>query len=132
MVVLRTFRGGAPSEGDGQRALFEWARASEGRYPELALLHAVPNGGLRHIATAARMKAEGAKAGVPDICLPVARGPWHGLYVEMKTATGRLSEAQKRWLSALAKEGYRAEVARGFDEARELILDYLRWGAVKC
>ena len=132
MIAIRTFKGAARSESDEQRALFEWARMAAGKWPELALMHHVPNGGKRHKATAARLKAEGLRAGVPDICLPVARGPWHGLYIELKAGGGRLSEAQKWWLSALAKEGYRAEAARGFDEARDLVLDYLRWGAVRC
>ena len=58
------------SEHDEQVLIFKWARLSEGRWPELALLFAIPNGGHRHKAVAAKLKAEGVRAGVPD------RGRW--------------------------------------------------------
>ena len=67
------------SEHAEQVALFKWAEFAAARWPELTLMHAIPNGGHRNKITAARLKAEGVRAGVPDICLPVARGGWHGL-----------------------------------------------------
>ena len=114
------------SEHSEQVALFRWAQFALGRYPELQLLHAIPNGGHRHIVVAARMKAEGVKAGVPDICLPVPRGGFFGLYIEMKTRTGKLSPDQGWWLAALQGMGYRAAMCRSFDEARQLIEEYLK------
>lgn len=63
-----------PTESVEQISLFRWANYSRGRYPELALLHHIPNGGTRSKSEAGRFRAEGVKAGVPDICLPVARG----------------------------------------------------------
>lgn len=53
-------------------------------HPELQLLYHVPNEGKRTWRTGARLKSEGLKPGVPDLCLPVARGKYHGLYVELK------------------------------------------------
>ena len=114
------------SEHDEQVALFRWARLAEGRYPELALLHAIPNGGARHIAVARKLKAEGVKSGVPDICLPVARGGYHGLYVELKHGSNKPTPEQQAWLERLTAEGYCAEVAWEFEGARELIEAYLR------
>jgi len=108
-----------------QAALFSWAEFARDRHPELALLFAIPNGGHRHRAVAARMKAEGVKRGVPDICLPVPRGPWHGLYIELKTDAGRVSREQRRWIGLLTLQGYRAEVCRGWQQARQLIENYL-------
>jgi hypothetical protein len=75
----------------------------ESKYPALRMLHAIPNGGHRHKATAARLKAAGVKAGVPDICLPVARGDWHGLYIELKVGKNKLTEAQRRWKDDLIR-----------------------------
>ena len=89
------------SEHDEQVALFQWAKLNEDRYPELAMLYANPLGGKRPRRTAARMKAEGAKAGVPDITLPVARCGFHGMYIEMKFGKGRLTSAQDWWLDQL-------------------------------
>ena len=118
----------AESEHKEQVALFRWAEFAAARRPELRLLHAIPNGGHRHKAVAARMKAEGVRRGVPDICLPVARGPYHGLYIEMKTRRGRTSADQERWIAALRAQGYRAEVCRDWSEAREAIEQHLNGG----
>ena len=108
-----------------QAALFEWARYAGGRYPELALLFAVPNGGRRDAVTGARLKAEGVKAGVPDIILPVARGGYHGLFIELKAGKNTATAEQRGWLAALAAQGYRAAVCRGAAEAMALLEEYL-------
>ena len=112
------------TEHDIQRTFFTWAEYQSGSIPELKLLHAIPNGGHRHKATAGKLKAEGVKAGVPDVCLPVARGGFHGCYLEFKTKKGRPTEAQLEWLEALAEQGYYTAIVRSFDEATELIKDY--------
>lgn len=72
-----------PTESVEQQCLFRWAAFQSGRFPELALLYHVPNGGSRKKAEAGRFRAEGVKAGVPDLCLPVARGGFHGLYIRV-------------------------------------------------
>jgi hypothetical protein len=82
-------------------------------------------------AALATLKRQGVKPGVPDICLPVPRRHWHGLWLELKTpksATSRagvVSADQKAWLSHLAVNDYRAEVCWGWEAARATILDYL-------
>ena len=73
-----------PSESVEQQRLFQWARMASGGRPELKMLYHIPNEGKRSRATGARLVAEGLKRGVPDICLPVARGGCHGLYIELK------------------------------------------------
>lgn len=116
-----------PTEHVEQALLFKWAAFSLGKYPELDLMFAIPNGGYRHYRTAADLKAEGVKSGVPDIMLPVARGGYHGLFVEMKRATGgRISETQLECIAALNKNGYLAVVCKGFEQARDTILEYLK------
>ena len=115
----------AESEHKEQVALFRWAEFAAARRPELRLLHAIPNGGHRHKAVAARMKAEGVRRGVPDVFLPIPRGAFAGLYIEMKTRRGRVSDEQRRWIEALRAQGYRAEVCRDWNAARQLIEEYL-------
>lgn len=116
-----------PTESAEQQALFQWAALQEGTHPELSLLHHIPNGGSRHKAEARRLKAEGVKAGVPDLCLPVARGQYHGLYVELKRVKkSRASEEQVAWLAKLAEQGYYVAICKGWEEAMETILGYLR------
>ena len=94
--------------------------------PELGLLYAIPNGGKRAIKTAIALKAQGVKSGVPDMCLPVARGGYHGLYIELKRQKGgTVSETQKSWITALTEQGYKAVVCKGADEAIGTIKEYL-------
>ena len=66
MTVARIKRT-TSSESQEQKALFQWAGLAEQKYPELKLLHHIPNGGIRDIRTAANLKKEGVKRGVPDI-----------------------------------------------------------------
>ncbi len=119
----------APTEDEEQAALIEWAYIEGLRRPELMLLYAVPNGGYRPPRTAAILKRTGVRPGVPDLCLPVARPPYHGLYIELKRRRGAaVSAYQKIWLDRLREQGYRAVVSYGWDEAREEILSYLDGG----
>lgn len=116
-----------PTESVEQQALFRWAAYQRGAYPDLALMYHVPNGGSRSRAEAGRFKAEGVQAGVPDICLPVARGIYHGLYIELKRRDGgRLHPAQRQWLDALTKQGYAAVVCMGWEDAVNEITKYLK------
>lgn len=97
----------------------------EARYPELSLLYAIPNGGLRHKATAGKMKAEGVKASVPDLCLPVPRWPFHGLYIEMK-AIGKFAGIEQRAFQArLIDQGYAVFECQGDDAAYDVTVAYL-------
>lgn len=115
-----------PTEGTEQATLFSWAKMVSHKRPELRLLYHIPNGGHRSKSEAARFKAEGVKPGVPDLCLPVARGPYHGLYIELKRQKGgKVSDAQKEWIAALTTQGYLAEVCYGWKDAAALIEDYL-------
>ena len=120
----------APTEHDEQKHLMRLVSLHSGRWPELGLLYAVPNGGQRHPAIASKLKAEGVKPGVPDLCLPVPRCGCHGLYIELKRIKGSTtSDEQKAWISALQGQGYRAVVCKGADEAWSVIQAYLREAA---
>ena len=115
------------TEHEEQVALMRLVEMHKGRWPELGMLFSIPNGGHRNIITAAKMKKEGTRKGVPDLCLPVPRGYWHGLYIELKKQTGgRVSPEQRSWLSALEGQGYRAVVCKGAAHAWQVISDYLQ------
>ncbi len=115
------------TEHDHQVNLMSWAAMQTKALPELNLLFAIPNGGHRHPATGAKLKAEGVKAGVPDIALMVAKKGYHGLFIELKTEkkSSKLSDVQINWLNALTEQGYKAVECRGWNDARNTILDYL-------
>lgn len=117
-----------PTEDEEQMALFTWAHhmAVTGTHPELFRLFHVPNGGSRGPGEAGRFKAMGVKAGVPDVFLDVPRGGFHGLRIEMKRREGgRLEPEQREWIDHYNQIGYRAVVCYGWDQAREVIEEYL-------
>ena len=72
------------TESQLQIQIFEWAQLMTGKYPELSLLYHIPNEGKRSIYYGAKLKREGLKSGVPDICLPIPKGQYGGLYIELK------------------------------------------------
>ena len=116
------------SESAEQTNLFRWAAYEQNSYPELKLMFHIPNGGSRNKLEAANLKRQGVKAGVPDICLPVARGNYHGLFIEMKNASGKnkATDKQKEWIQDLNRQGYMAIVCYGWQEASEVLKKYMR------
>lgn len=120
---------GRDAEHIEQSLLFQWADHASGRIPELKLLFAIPNfAGRLGKATArhgARLKKEGRKRGVPDVCLPVPRGNHHALYIELKAGKNRATPEQKQWLEALWAQGNETHVCIGWEQARDRITEYL-------
>lgn len=116
----------ATTEEVEQITLFRWAEFAQQQYPELELMYHVPNEGKRSRIAGARMKQSGLKSGVPDICLPTAHGGYIGLYIEMKVRPNKPTENQKRWLRALRSAGHCTAVCYGWEEARQLIEEYLK------
>lgn len=123
-------RSTAPTEHDEQVALMQMVDRLAAVHPELDLLMAYPIGGYRGKATAAKMKAEGGKAGVPDLFLPCARGGCHGMFLELKRADHSNHETplQVAWRERLTAEGYHCVVAYGAVEAMQSILEYIAKG----
>lgn len=126
---------GSGSEHSEQCAVFDWADRLKNSHPELGLLYAVPNGaklpwkrdrrGKRFSPEAMRLKDEGLRPGVPDMCLPAARNGYHGLYIEMKYGGNKPTADQVWWLEQLDGQGYLAVVCWGADEAIQTIKDYI-------
>ena len=113
-------------EAQEQEALSRWAEFSMGKYPELALMYHITNEGKRTVSNGAALKRQGLKKGVPDICLPVPRGKYHGMYIEMKRIGGKPTAEQKAYINELAKQGYACYVAdKGWKDASEIITKYL-------
>lgn len=106
--------------------LFRWAAFAENQYPELKLMYHVPNEGKRSAATGSRLKQAGLKPGVPDIVLPVARGGYIGLYIELKYGRNKTTEKQKMWLRNLRDQNHLTAVCYGWEQAKELIEKYLK------
>lgn len=115
-----------PLESHHQETLFRTCALHMAQLPDLALLHAVPNGGYRFKATAAAMQRQGVKPGIEDIQLNLPRRGYHGWHCELKRfRNGTISEEQKARLERLHREGYRAIVCWGWQAAWEELLWYL-------
>ena len=65
------------TEHEEQALVIQWAELHKRTLPGLELLHAIPNGGDRDVRVATKLKAEGVKAGVPDLLLPVPASGFH-------------------------------------------------------
>jgi hypothetical protein len=113
-----------------QCAVFAWAALMEGQYPELRLLHASLNGAA--LAGGGRswaiLERAGAKKGVPDMLLPVARQGYHGLFIELKHGKNRASAEQLLWIAELERQGYLAVVCREAEGAIAELKEYLGTG----
>lgn len=109
-----------------QMGVIDWANWNIGRFPELRLLFHVPNGGKRNASEAARFKAMGVKAGVPDLCLPVPRDGFAGLYIEMKYGKNRTTDAQNSWITDLRQQGYKVVICYGGESAVKELESYLK------
>ena len=108
-----------------QSQVFRWAELQSGVHPELRLLFAIPNSGKRSYALASYMRAEGLRAGFPDMCLPLGRGGFNALYLELKAEGGKVSDRQREWHEALRKRGNCVEVCRGFEATIDILSRYL-------
>lgn len=102
-------------------------RAFRYKYPKLRHnLFAVPNGGRRDKVTGAKLKAEGALAGVSDLILLKSNRFYGALLIEMKTPKGTQQETQKEWERKITADGYKYVVCRSVSEFLQEIEDYLK------
>jgi hypothetical protein len=113
------------SEHSEQCRVINWAWIYQERVPALAMLFAVPNGGLRNKTVAVKLKMEGVKSGVPDLILPVPVKKFTGLAIEMKDGKNKTTENQEIWLKRLASLGWKTAVCYSADEAIKIICEYL-------
>lgn len=110
-----------------QAALFSWVRnpATLRQYPELKLLSCSLNGVKLSKAQAGKAKAAGMLAGEHDVRLPVARGGYTCLSIEMKAGDNRPTEKQLEYGELLEAEGGYIRYCWTWIEAKEAIEAYL-------
>jgi hypothetical protein len=99
------------------------------QYPSLALLlFAIPNGGQRDIVVAAKLKAEGALSGVPDLFFAHPSGEYHGLWLELKVGKNHLTDNQKKMFGVLSAQKYKCVEIRSIEDFLQEVGDYLKTG----
>lgn len=106
-----------------QCSCVQWFRC---QYPQFHHnLFSVPNGGKRDKVTAAKLKAEGALAGVADLILLKSNRQYGALLIEMKAGTGRQADTQRQWQKLIQADGYKYVVCRSVDDFVREVNEYI-------
>ena len=128
-------------ESNLQQACVGWFR---GEYPELAMLltHPINEGSGNTSRDRMRQgihKAEGTKAGVPDLLFFMKAEynkpmpdysmewilPYNGLGIEFKTAKGKQSQEQKDFQKMFEAAGYKYIIVRSLEEFQQEMKEYI-------
>ena len=89
------------------------------KYPDVLINHS-PAGGTRHAAEAQKFKRLGTQPGWPDLEIP----EWK-MFIEMKRQKGGVvSKVQKEVMMKLEEVGYACYVAKGFEQAKEIVENF--------
>lgn len=108
----------------------------------LEWIYHTPNGGTRgndareRAIRGGKLKAEGVKAGIPDIFLPYPIAAYHGLYIEMKKPTqkpkrggsGGVSQEQAAFVEFARANAYAVAVCYSWREAADTVKAYFYGG----
>ncbi|QFT40043.1 VRR-NUC domain protein (plasmid) [Vibrio sp. THAF191c] len=94
-------------------------------YPdEYEFAFAVPNGGHRSKRSASLISYEGQKKGTPDVFIPIPKGIYHGMFLEVKTEKGTASKDQKSKAELYRQMGYYVVIAKGYDACMAQLTQY--------
>ena len=121
------------TESDLQAQCVQWFRQ---QYPQYAdLLFAIPNGarlmyrsnsmGKRYSPEAAKLKREGMVNGVPDLMLALPNDNYPGLFIEMKSKSGKLRPDQIKMIKNLSNIGYCCLVINSLNDFIKLVSFYM-------
>ena len=115
-------------EFQSQCALFTWARnpAVQSKYPALDLLSCSLNGVKLTASQAGKAKASGMLKGEYDIKLPVPRGGYTGLIIEMKAGKNKLTPEQIWYGKRMSDEGWKTATCWDWEIARDIIIEHLK------
>ena len=112
-----------PLEEDEQKIFADWCDRK-------GILWAhIPNERKASVAVLSSLARQGLKKGFPDNFIAVARGKWHGLFIELKRVKKCLSvrsKEQREWIKQLNAAGYKALFCYGAEEAKKTVLEYLK------
>jgi hypothetical protein len=103
-----------------QEAFVEWFHL---QYPNILIWH-TPNGGYRNVIEAAKFKRMGVLSGVPDIFIPCPRNNSHGLFIELKSTKGKITNNQRKVISKLMENNYIVCICSNIDSAITAVKAY--------
>ena len=96
-------------------ALTSWVKAN---YPDVMFMHIANEGHHRKVV-------EGVLPGASDYLLAEAMSFYCGLFLEIKTERGKLSDKQKKFGERIMEKGYHWEVTYGFEQSMDAIKRYM-------
>jgi hypothetical protein len=73
-----------------------------------------------------KLKKMGVTKGVSDIFLGIPTELFYGLWIELKTEKGKLTDEQIKFINKKNERGYFAIAVWGLEAAKEVIRTYLR------
>jgi hypothetical protein len=113
-----------------QEAIFSWFEVAVNKYPDLDLAYSTASGVRMPIGLLMKCKRLGiVKKGLPDIVIPIPKGPYHSMYIELKitkSSPSRTSAEQINYVDRLNSLGHYAIVLKGFNNTVNEIEKYLR------
>lgn len=111
------------TESNEQIAAMDWLRA---QHPEVSL-HTFHIGNERKSSyyMGYIMKRMGTLKGASDLFMAWPVEPYHGLFIEVKSKTGRPTPEQKAFIERVRLVGYKAEICYGAEEVISTIIEYL-------
>lgn len=93
-----------PTEDQIQESIFQWL--SYQKFEGSQYIHAIPNGGHRHVITAVRLKRTGTKKGVLDICWLKRTKHYSGFVCEVKRPGQKPTEEQENYAAWCKSQGF--------------------------
>jgi hypothetical protein len=120
-LPTRKPKSGVESERRAQQRLVQWM------YEAKVPFYAICNGADVSPHHRQTLLSEGMSPGMFDLCLPLARGCYHSMYLELKRSDGGsgMSDAQKAWQKVLQENGHFAVCCHGYEKAKEAVEWYL-------
>lgn len=114
------------SEHEIQASFFDWIETQRAKHPVLNYFFAIPNGANKSMSARMKFKREGLRPGVPDVCCPIpsANGKYFGLFIEFKSAGGKVSMDQEVWINNLRTVGHQVLVLRDWRDAANYAIEY--------
>lgn len=112
-----------PKEDQEQIWLMDWIATQ----PKIRnyILH-IPNQRMCTPGYRRKLGRMGVKAGVSDLFLALPTTQYHGLWLEMKRRkNSKPSREQILWCNLMRDLGYQAEIAYGWEHAKNIIQSYL-------
>ena len=110
------------TEYEEQCAFVEWCALNH-----IPVVH-IPNEGKRSPREGARLIRAGLVRGFPDLFVPLPRGEYHGLFIEMKFGKNKPTREQVEQLRALCARGYAVTVSYGAEQAIRVTRHYCALG----